>query len=81
MAPTETGPYSPFMMDRDTVARFQFAGQDIPWLLDLWARTKPDHPLLIWEPKSGEERRWTYKEFNDEITRIAAGLHLSLIHI
>lgn len=63
------------MMDRDAVAKFQFAGQDIPWLLDLWARTKPDHPLLVWEPKSGEERRWTYQEFNDEITQIAAGLH------
>ncbi len=63
------------MMDRDRVAKFQFAGQDVPWLLDLWARTKPDHPLLIWEPKNGEERRWSYREFNEEITRIAAGLH------
>lgn len=63
------------MIDRDAVAKFQFAGQDLPWLLDLWARTRPDHPLLVWEPKSGKERRWSYKEFNDEITAIAAGLH------
>jgi len=63
------------MMDRDRVAAFQFAGQDLPWLLRLWARTKPDHPLLIWEPKSGAERRWTYREFDEETTAIAAGLH------
>src|SRR5688572_29429163 len=55
------------MIDRDDVAKFQFAGQDLPWLLDLWARTQPDRPVLIWEPKSGKERRWTYREFNDEV--------------
>ena len=63
------------MIDRDSVAKFQFAGQDLPWLLDLWARTQPDRPLLIWEPKGGPERRWSYREFNDEVGAIAAGLH------
>ncbi len=63
------------MMDRDQSAAFQFAGQDLPWLLDLWARTKPDHPVLIWEPRSGAERRWSYREFAEETQAIAAGLH------
>ncbi|MBM4246203.1 MAG: AMP-binding protein, partial [Deltaproteobacteria bacterium] len=39
------------------------------------ARTQPDRPLLIWEPRGGPERRWTYREFNDEVAVIAAGLH------
>jgi crotonobetaine/carnitine-CoA ligase len=63
------------MIDPNDVAKFQFAGQDLPWLLDLWTRTQPDRPLLVWEPKSGAERRWTYREFSDEVGAIAAGLH------
>lgn len=63
------------MIDRDAVARFQFAGQDLPWLLDLWTRTQPDRPLLVWEPKSGQARTWTYLQFSDEVAAIAAGLH------
>ena len=63
------------MIDQDSAQSFQFAGQDLPWLLDLWTATRPDHPLLIWEPKDGQERRWTYREFNEEITALAAGLH------
>ncbi|MDE0911638.1 MAG: AMP-binding protein, partial [Myxococcota bacterium] len=35
---------------------------------------KPDHPFLIWEPKSGEEKRWTYADFNAQVADIAAGL-------
>jgi crotonobetaine/carnitine-CoA ligase len=62
------------MLDSDYVDAFQFAGQDIPWLLSHWARNKPDHPFLIWEPKSGEEKRWTYAEFDAEAASIAAGL-------
>ena len=38
-------------MDTDTIAAFQFTGQDVPWLLAQWAEKKPDHPVLIWEPK------------------------------
>ena len=47
------------MFDQDRLARFQFAGQDIPWLLRHWAEQKPDHPVLIWEPKDGADRRWS----------------------
>jgi len=59
----------------DAVAAFQFAGQDIPWLVDHWAEHKPDHPFLVWEPKSGDTRTWTYAEFAAEVARLAGGLH------
>lgn len=62
------------MLDSDYVADFQFAGQDIPWLLGHWAKHKPEHPFLIWEPRSGQERRWTYAEFDRETGALAAGL-------
>jgi crotonobetaine/carnitine-CoA ligase len=62
-------------VERGDVERFQFAGQDIPWLLEQWVAAKPEHPFLIWEPRSGRQRRWTYSAFADEVARIAAGLH------
>ena len=61
-------------LDQDALTRFQMAGQDIPWLLEHWIAHRPDHPLLIWEPKSGQEQRWSYKEFGEEVARVAAGL-------
>ena len=61
-------------LDERYVDDFQFAGQDIPWLVAHWAKHKPDHPFLVWEPKSGATRRWTYAEFDAEVARIAAGL-------
>jgi crotonobetaine/carnitine-CoA ligase len=61
-------------IDADKVAQFQFAGQDIPWLLEQWVEAQPDKPLLIWEPRSGQERTWTYAEFVGDAKRIAAGL-------
>ncbi len=62
------------MLDSGTVDAFQFAGQDIPWLLAHWAKNKPDHPFLIWEPKGGEAGRWSYAQFDQEVREIAAGL-------
>jgi crotonobetaine/carnitine-CoA ligase len=62
------------MLDSQYVDAFQFAGQDIPWLVSHWAKHKPDHPFLVWEPKSGDEKRWTYAEFDAEVASIAAGL-------
>ena len=59
------------MLDSEYVDSFQFAGQDIPWLVSHWAKNKPDHPFLIWEPKSGTGRRWTYAEFEREISDVA----------
>lgn len=61
-------------MDDTAAAAFQLAGQDIPWMLDRWARARPDHPFLIWEPRSGPGRTWTYREFADDVDRLAAGL-------
>ena len=64
----------PETLDAEVVDSFQFAGQDIPWLVAHWAKHKPDHPFLIWEPRSGSEQRWSYSQFEAEITQIAAGL-------
>jgi carnitine-CoA ligase len=61
-------------MDATAVAAFQFAGQDIPWLVDRWAQSRPDHPFLVWEPRSGQERTWSYRQFADDVARLAAGL-------
>ncbi|MHA7838410.1 MAG: class I adenylate-forming enzyme family protein [bacterium] len=59
---------------RDEVDRYQMAGQDLPALLDRWVEARPDHPFLVWEPRDGATRTWTYRAFRDEIARIAAGL-------
>lgn len=56
------------------VAALQMQGQDIPWLLNHWATVKPDHPLLVWEPREGEGRTWTYAQFRTDVKRLAAGL-------
>jgi carnitine-CoA ligase len=49
-------------------------GQDVPWLLNHWASNKPDHPFLIWEPRDGNDRTWSYSEFAAEARSIAVGL-------
>lgn len=56
------------------IAEHQFSGQDIPWLLKQWATSQPEHPFLVWEPKDGEHRQWTYAEFDRDTSRLAAGL-------
>jgi len=61
-------------LDERYVDDFQFAGQDIPWLVAHWAKKKPDHPFLVWEPKSGATKTWTYSQFEAEVASIAAGL-------
>lgn len=61
-------------MDQAAIDRFQFQGQDIPWLLDHWATNTPDNTFLIWEPRSGNEERWTYRRFVDEVEKVAAAL-------
>lgn len=52
-----------------------FAGRDVNWLLDERARTRGDHPFMIWEPFTGERQVWTYAQFRDRVLRVAAGLH------
>ncbi|MGI9578728.1 MAG: class I adenylate-forming enzyme family protein [Microthrixaceae bacterium] len=61
-------------IDADTVARFQFHGQDVGWLIDHRAEHRGDHAFLVWEPKDGERRSWSYAEFAEETRRIAGGL-------
>ena len=61
-------------MDQQSAVEFQFAGQDIPWLLRSWAESQPDKVFLIWEPRHGAVRRWTYAEFWHEVRSLAAGL-------
>ena len=61
-------------MDQTAIERFQMHGQDIPWLLAHWAEHKPDHPALVWAPREGEGRRFTYRELRAEVQRVAAGL-------
>ncbi|MDX6220182.1 MAG: carnitine-CoA ligase, partial [Frankiales bacterium] len=58
----------------DQVAALQMQGQDIPWLLNHWASVKPDHPFLVWEPREGESRTWTYAQFLSDVRQLAAGL-------
>ena len=60
--------------DRDEVARYQFNGQDVAWLIDHWATAKADSPFLIWEPKDGGTKTWTYAEFAAATRAVAAGL-------
>jgi len=64
-------------MDADAIVRFQMTGQDVPWLLARLAERRPDHPVLIWEPRNGEVATWTYAEFWSEVRRLAAGLQNS----
>lgn len=61
-------------MDEQRAAAFQFAGQDIPWLLRHWADAQPDKVFLIWEPRNGVSRQWTYAEFWLEVRQVTVGL-------
>ena len=61
-------------MDHHAVEQFQMSGQDIPHLLEHWADRKPDHPVLVWAPREGDGRRWTYAELLTDVRRLAAGL-------
>ena len=36
--------------------------------------SKPDHPALVWAPREGDGRRWTYAELLADVHRLAAGL-------
>ena len=61
-------------IDPQAAAAYQFHGQDVPWLVDHWAEHQPDKLFLIWEPKDGPSRSWSYAEFAQETRQVAAGL-------
>ena len=58
----------------DTPPLHPFTGFDIPSLVALRARTRPDHPFLIWEPFEGVGDVWTYARFHNDTRALAAGL-------
>ena len=49
-------------------------GRDLPWLLSQWSQREPDKVFLIWSSAGCEDRQWTYKQFDDAVKRLAAGL-------
>ena len=51
-----------------------FAGLDMPWLLEMRARVRRDHPFLIWAPFDAPPRSWTYGEFHARVGALSAGL-------
>jgi len=51
-----------------------FAGLDVPWLLEMHARTRRDHPFLIWAPFDAPPETWTYGQFHDRVGALSAGL-------
>lgn len=57
-----------------SAASYTFPNKDIPWLLKLWAEQTPDKAFLIWEPKDGNSREWSYQAFWQDANRVACGL-------
>ena len=53
---------------------YDFAGQDVNWLLKHWAHHKPNHPMMIWHPHEGTGQTWSYGQFNQYVEELAAGL-------
>lgn len=51
-----------------------FRGLDVAELVRIRARTRPDHPFLIWEPFDGPSETLTYGAFGERVARVAAGL-------
>ena len=51
-----------------------FAGLDVPWLLNMRAEVRCDHPFLIWAPFDAPARVWSYGEFHHHVGALAAGL-------
>ncbi len=53
---------------------YTFAGKDVPWLLKKWNDKTPDKTFLIWEPREGESKQWTYSQFWLAMNQVANGL-------
>lgn len=65
-------------MRRQLPSVHSFSGYDIVCLLEHHARTRPQHPFIIWEPFDDDSplpaRTWSYRRFHDAALRVAAGL-------
>lgn len=62
------------MTIRKPTAFHPFTGRDVPWLVDMQAKTIGDRPCLVWESFDGPRRTWTYAQFAEETRAYAAGL-------
>ena len=51
-----------------------FNGLDVAELVRIRARTRRDHPFLIWEPFEGRSETLSYGAFHDRVVRLAAGM-------
>jgi crotonobetaine/carnitine-CoA ligase len=51
-----------------------FDGLDVPWLLNMRAEVRRDHPFLIWAPFDAPSRSWSYGEFHERVGALSAGL-------
>lgn len=49
-----------------------FNGMDIAELVRIRARTRRDHPFLIWEPFEGRGETLSYGAFHDRVVRLVA---------
>jgi crotonobetaine/carnitine-CoA ligase len=74
MSQVEQAATEQVVVDPDTVRSFQMHGRDIAWMLDQRAEHRGDHDFLVWSPKEGAGRSWTYAEFAAATRRLAAGL-------
>ena len=48
--------------------------ESIAALLDDRAGSIPDRRFLVWAPFEGDGREWSYREFRDDVARVAGGL-------
>ena len=63
--------------------------RSIPWLLEVRATNRPNHPFLVWEPFDAAGRAWTYAELTRDVAAVGEGLRhrgvrpgdLVLIHL
>lgn len=62
------------MQKIEELTNHPFEQFDMPALLAERARTRANHPFIVWEPFSGEGRTWTYAKFAHDVDRLAAGL-------
>ena len=53
---------------------YSFASKDVPWLMKKNANESADKVFIIWEPKGGNVKQWTYAEFWVEANKVACGL-------
>ena len=51
-----------------------FNGMDVAELVRTRARTRRDHPFLIWEPFDGRGESLSYGAFHDRVLRLSAGM-------